>query len=81
MSVNDEKYQEMYGLLVEQLLVRPERVVANLNSLLQGKNINLELKLLQADPVVHQNEHLYQFPFMTGERKGWCRRMSLTATE
>lgn len=67
MSVNDERYQEMYGLLVQQLLTRPEQVVANLNILLQDKNINLELKLLQADPV-RQDEHLYQFPFMTGER-------------
>jgi len=67
-SVNDEKYQEMYRLLVQQLLTRPEQVVANLNALLQGENINLEVKLLVADPVVHQDEHLYQFPFMTGEK-------------
>lgn len=63
---NDEKYQEAYRLLVEQMLLRPENVVANLNVMLHEKNINLELKMLRADPVQHADP--YMFPFMTGER-------------
>ncbi len=65
MSVNDEKYQEMTRLLVEQMTLRPETVLANLNCLLQERNINLELRLLRADPIP---EHLYQWPLITGEK-------------
>lgn len=67
---NEEKYQEMYGLLVEQLLLRPESVVANLNTLIQGRNIDFELKILRADVCRHHREHAdpYMFPFMTGQK-------------
>lgn len=71
MSPNDPKYQEMYELLVEQLLQRPEQVVANLNCLIQGRNINFELKLLHSDPCKAHREHpdpYHNFPVRTGER-------------
>ena len=48
-NVNDEKMQEMYRLLVSQLMIRPENVIANLNAMLQGEDINLEIKMLRAD--------------------------------
>ncbi len=65
MSVNDPRYQDMYHLLAEQLVLRPETVIANLNALIQEKNINLELKLLKADLIP---PHQYQFAFETAER-------------
>lgn len=74
MSVNDERYQDMYKLLVEQLLLRPHQVIDNINALIQDYDINYELKLLHSDPCkCHHDahEHMYQFPFATGEgRKG-----------
>lgn len=73
MSINDPKYQEMYLLLVEQLLLRPETVIANLNALVHEHNINIELKLLRSDPCkLHweKKDHPdpYMFPFVSGER-------------
>lgn len=59
MSPNDPKYQEMYHLLAEQLVLRPESVVANLNALIQERNINLELRILKADTVVHADPYMF----------------------
>jgi hypothetical protein len=48
-DVNSEEMQKMYRLLVSQLIIRPDNVLANLNAMLQGENINLEIKMLRAD--------------------------------
>jgi hypothetical protein len=70
-DVNSEEMQKMYRLLVSQLIIRPDNVLANLNAMLQGENINLEVKMLRADVCSCHNKeavpafmspHLYMLP-------------------
>lgn len=70
-SPNSEEMQRLHLLLVEQILLRPEVIIANLNALLQSRDINFELKLLHADPCKAHREHpdpYHNFPVRTGER-------------
>jgi hypothetical protein len=63
---NDEKYQEMYRILVEQLLLRPEQVIANINCLVHNNNLEIEIRLLRADPCKMHHEHVEQKLFHFG---------------
>ena len=75
-ATNSVEMQEMYSLLVSQLLIRPDNVIANLNAVLQEHNINLEIKMMRADVCACHNKeaipaymhpHLYMLPPLNSE--------------
>ena len=65
-SPNTVACQEATKLFLEQFLLRPATVVANLNALLADTRYELVLK--EVDSCKHFDKEQQQFPFSTGER-------------